>query len=219
MAEWEWNGASRRYRNKTTGRYLSASSSVDLRDDVVVRLRSEAADLARRLSAEEITVQEWESLMQRAIREVNSVQFAFGRGGRNAMADADRQALAELVNVQQGFLRQFAEDIADGALSEAQIAARSKLYQASSVQAYEQGRASAWGVSLPAHPGDGSTPCKANCRCHWSIQDAGDEIHATWKLGGSEHCSTCKSRASTWAPLVITKADDGRAARLWRAVA
>lgn len=219
MAEWEFDAPSRRYRNKTTGRYLSASSSVELRDDVVTRLRSEADTLARKLADQAIDVQTWEREMQRAIREVNAVQWAFGRGGRNAMTDDGRSALADLIRAQHEYLRAFAEDVAAGNLSEAQIAARAKLYHGSSVQAYEQGKASAWGVSLPHHPGDGSTPCKSSCRCYVTYADKPDEVHVTWHISAGEVCSGCKGRARTWAPLVIAKSSDGRMARLFRAVA
>lgn len=219
MAEWEWDAKSRRYRNVDTGRYLSASSSIDLRDDVVNRLKSEADALARRLASEEIAVQDWESAMQRNIREVNGVQWAFGRGGRYAMGTEDRAALADLIRGQYDYLRAFAEQIAAGTLSEAQIAARARLYYQSSTQAYEQGHAAAWNVSLPHYPADGSTVCKSACRCRWDIRESGDEIHATWRLQSGESCSTCKSYARAYAPLVIAKSGDGRMARLFRMVA
>lgn len=219
MADWEYDEASRRYRHISTGRYLSASSSVALRDDVVSRFRSEADALASKLADQTIDVQTWEREMQRAVKEVQSVQYAFGRGGMNAMAAMDRTALAELVTAQNTYLRGFAQAVADGTLSEAQIAARSKLYYGASRSAYERGRASAFNVQLPAHPCDGSTPCKSNCTCFWSLVDKPDTVEATWRTTASESCSVCRGRARRWSPLVIAKASDGRTARLWRAVA
>lgn len=219
MAEWTFDTKSRRYRNLTTGRYLSAASSIELRDDAVVRLRRDTADLTRQLADREIAVQAWESAMQANVREVNVLQFAFGRGGRNAMTDTDRASLAEIIDGQNAYLRAFAQDVAAGQLSEAQITARAKLYYGSSVAAYERGRSGAFGVSLPAYPADGGTACKSACRCRWQLVDKGDEIHATWKLQAGESCSGCKRRASQWSPLVVVKSSDGRAARLFRLVA
>lgn len=219
MANWEWNEASHRYRNLSTGRYLSAAASIELRDDMVTRLRSEADTLARRLATQELTVQQWETEMQRAVREIQTVQYAFGRGGRNAMTDVDRQILADLIRDQYTYLRGFAQDVAAGTLSEAQIVARAKLYHGSSVRAYEHGKAASWGVQLPHYPADGSTPCKSACRCRWDIADRGDTIEATWKRSASESCSGCVAYASAYAPLVIAKSNDGRIARLWRMVA
>lgn len=219
MAAWEWDAASRRYRNVDTGRYLSASASIELRDDLVSRLRSDTDALARRLAAEDLTVQQWEAAMQANVRTVNTVQMSLGRGGRNAMTDDDRTALAELIRGQHEYLRSFAEDIAAGRLSEAQISARSKLYYGSSTQAYERGRASAWGVRPPHVPGDGSTECMSACRCFLIYVDKPDAVHVTWHTTSGESCATCKSRARTWSPLVISKPTDGRVARLWRQVA
>jgi len=220
--EWEWSETSRRYRDLTTGRYLSPASALTLRNDVVSRLEGDMTSLARQLAAREISVQDWQIGMAANVKEVNALQMAFGRGGTNAMQPADRAALADIVTAQQEYLRSFAEDVAAGNLSEAQIAARSRMYTSSSVAAYEQGKSSAWNVVLPAHPGDGSTSCRSQCRCSWSLADKGDEVHATWKLGPvqSEHCRDCQGRASRWSPLVIARpAAEDRAARLFRRVA
>lgn len=218
-ATWTYDISSRRYRNAQTGRYLSAASSIELRDDVVTRLRSDAEALARRLADQDLTVQQWEAEMQRAVSSANTVQWAFGRGGRHAMTDDDLAALADLIRSQHQYLRAFAEDAAAGKLSEAQIAARSKLYYASSVQAYERGRAAAWNVVPPHVPGDGSTPCGANCKCAISYRETDDTVELRWKLQSGESCSGCKRRARDWSPLVIAKTTEGRTARLWRAVA
>ena len=219
MADFEWLSKARRYRNVSTGRFVSAASSTALRDDLVVRLQSETSELAAKLADGRLSVQDWEREMQRAVREINTVQWAFGRGGRNAMAAEDRAALAETIRAQYDFLRSFALQIAEGELTAAQVAARAQLYNASSTQAYERGRASAWGVELPHHPGDGSTPCKANCRCTLRYKDTGSTIEVTWVLRAGESCSGCRERAASWSPLVVAKPSNGRVARLYRAVA
>lgn len=219
MAEWTYSRSARRFRDAATGRFLSASKAIDLRDGFQERRRSDVAALTRQLADQSLSVQDWERQLAQAIREIHTAQFAFGRGGLNAMTPADWAAAADLVETQRAYLRGFARDVAAGLLSEAQITARAKLYYGSSVHAYERGRASAFGVSLPAYPADGSTPCKSSCRCRWQLADKGDEIHATWKLQAGESCSGCKSRAASWSPLVISKASDGRTARLFRLVA
>jgi hypothetical protein len=216
---WEYDEASHRYRDTKTGRFLSPASAVDLRDDFQARRRVDLVNLTGRLADEEITVQQWETEMQSLVRQVHGVEYAFGRGGRNAMTDAELAELADLVKTQHGFLRQFAQDVASGKLSEAQIAARANLYYASSVQAYERGRAAGFGVQPPHVPGDGSTPCGANCRCFLTYVETADEVHITWHKTANESCSGCKNRAASWKPLVIAKSTDGRIARLYRRVA
>jgi uncharacterized coiled-coil protein SlyX len=208
----------RRFRDRRTGRFLSASKAIDLRDGFQERRRADVDNLTRRLADQEITVQQWEAEMAALIRDLHAAQYVFGRGGLNAMTVEDWLAVDALFAEQQAYLRAFAERVAASQLSEAQIAARAKLYYGASRQLYEQGRASAFGVQLPAYPGQGS-PCQANCACYWRLADKGDEVHATWVRTASESCSVCKRRASAWSPLVISKASDGRIARLWRAVA
>lgn len=220
MADWEFSEIARRYRSKETGRFLSPSSAISLRDDFQQRRRSDIDALTRRLADQDITVQQFETEMQVLIKQTFGVQYAYGRGGRNAMTADDFTALDTLIRDQYQYLRAFAQDIAAGKLSEAQITARAGLYHGSSVRAYEQGKAASWGLQLPHYPADGSTPCKSACRCRWDIADRGDEIHATWHLqSGGESCPGCKSRAASYAPLVIAKAESGRSSRLWRMVA
>lgn len=209
----------RRFRDTRTGRFLAASKAIDIRDGFVERRRADAEALTRQLADQSITVQEWERQMTEAIRQLHTAQYALGRGGLNAMTPADWDAAAALVEEQRRYLRDFARDVAAGNLSEAQIAARAKLYYGSSVAAYERGRASAFGVALPAYPGDGSTVCKSSCRCYWQLAEKDDTVEATWKRSASESCSTCKTRAAAWSPLAIARPARGRIAQLLRVVA
>lgn len=218
MPEWQFDSRARRFREVSTGRFLSSKVAVDLRDGFQERRRADVDALTRRLAEKEISVQAWEAEMTQALRQLFNAQWAYGRGGLNAMTPADWDRAAELVEAQRVYLRAFAEDIASGRLSEAQINARARLYYGASRGAYERGRASAFNVRLPVHPGENS-PCGANCACHWSLRDAGETIEATWKRTASESCSVCKQRARDYAPLVIAKASDGRIARLYRMVA
>jgi hypothetical protein len=216
---WRYDVGTHRFRDSRTGRFLSASKAVDLRDGFQDRRRADVDALVRQLADQDITVQQWEAEMTQALRELFTAQFAFGRGGLNAMTADDYAAADALVESQRTYLRAFAEDVAAGKLSEAQIGARAKLYYGSSTQAYEHGRAAAFGVHPPHVPGDGSTPCLSQCRCFLTYVDKPDEVHVTWHKTANESCSGCKGRASSWVPLVIAKSSDGRIARLWRAVA
>lgn len=219
MAEWQYDEHVKRFREVSTGRFLGAAKAVDLRDGFQERRRADVDTLTRRLAEKDISVQDWEREMTTALRHLHTAQFVYGAGGLNAMTPADWERAAELVESQRVYLRAFAEDVAAGRLSEAQINARAKLYYGSSIQAYEQGRAGAFGVQLPAYPADGGTPCKSACRCRWSLVEKDETIEATWKLQSGESCSGCKARAASWSPLVIAKTNDGRIARLFRAVA
>lgn len=215
---WQYDLSVHRFRDLRTGRFLSPATAIDLRDRFQERRRADVDALTRRLADKTISVQEWEREMTQALRDLFHAQYAYGRGGLNAMTAADYAEAHRLVEEQRVFLRAFTEDIAAGRLSEAQIGARAKLYYGASRQAYERGRSAAFGVQLPAYPGQGS-PCGSNCACYWALVDKPETVEATWRRTAQESCSVCKRRARDWSPLVISKSGTGRLARLFRAVA
>lgn len=216
---WRYDVGTHRFRDSRSGRFLSAQAAVDLRDGFQDRRRADVDDLVRRLADKEISVQDFEREMTQAIRELHTAQYALGRGGLNAMTDDDYAAADALVEAQRAYLRAFAEDIAAGKLSEAQIGARARLYYAASTTAHESGKAGAWNVTPPHLPGDGSTPCGVQCKCAISYRETDETVELRWILQAHESCSRCKGRARSWAPLVISKASDGRIACLFRRVA
>lgn len=208
---WSWDSGVKRFRDNTTGRFLSEGGARKLRDAFLDTQKEKTADLAARLAKGDLTLAAWEKEMREHTKTVFVAEAMLGRGGRNAMGDAAWGQVGRQLRDQYEFLRGFAEDVATGAYSEAQIAARAALYVESASQAYERGRAGAYGVTLPAYPGDGrSCEGKANCRCSWSIQEDEHEVRASWLLGGAQPCETCKGNAATWAPLTIPKGERAR---------
>lgn len=205
--KWEWSSESKRYRDKDTGQFLSASSALELRDDFVARQREAMAELGRRLGAEEITIQRFERDFRERIRLANVTEYVYGRGGQNAMTPSDREALAELVKDQWQHLNKFTKDVQAGSLSPARIEARAKLYGGAGTTAYERGRMAAHvGLRLPALPAQG-TDCKAACKCSWSIEEDESEWRCTWVRHASDSCETCVSRASQYSPYVQSKTE------------
>lgn len=205
---WEWVASARQYRLVSSGRFLSPASVAALRDLFVSGYAQRFDALAARLGRGEITVAEWELAMRSQVRSAFVAQYALGRGGFAQLQTVDRMRLGVLVGEQFVHLHRFAADVAGGQLSEAQIAARSQLYASSSARAESEGHQRAYrGLELPAHPGDGSTACRSNCACRWTVSDRGDSWAATWHLGpvDGEHCPDCAERASRWSPLVIAK--------------
>lgn len=199
-----WSKSTRRYRDKATGRFVPGRSIQNLRDAFVASQEQFVTDLAASL-ADGMMLRRWEAEMWDRIKIAYDAEFLAGRGGRNAITNADRSAMARMLKKQRGFLRNFANDIAGGEMTEAAIANRSKLYVRSARQAFERGKARAWGIRLPAYPADGSSECMANDRCSWEIVDRPTKVDAYWRLSVAEHCSTCIDRASRWSPYTIQK--------------
>lgn len=208
--DWAFDAVSRRYRDVRSGQFLSASTSVELRNDVLARTRMEAANTTDRLIGGRITVSEWERAMRTQVRESYATQFAFGRGGRDAMTRDDRKALGKLIDEQHAYLRDFAGAIADGELSGGQIAARAAMYLNGSAGAYERGHGAAYGMpELDHYPGDGSTQCLSNCLCSLEIEPTDGGWDVTWVLGdpATESCDDCVGLASDWDPLFVAAGD------------
>jgi len=178
-----------------------------LRDTFADAMVSKAQELARRLSANDIDLATWQKSMRTDIKTSYIDQYVLGRGGRSQMTQADWGRVGQQLKEQYGYLSNFARDIANGNMSEAQIAARAQLYHNSSVQAFELGHARSYGdLKLPYYPGDGSTVCRVNCRCSWDIRETEAGWDCYWRLGGGENvCPDCQARASSDNPLQVVR--------------
>ena len=170
------------------------------------RLNARVDELANALSSQRITPQQWVNGMRATVKDAYIASYLAGKGGRNNMQPSDWGRVGGLLSNQYRYLNRFSSDIFDNELSEAQIAARARLYIASSTQAFERAKAADRSISLPAYPGDGTSECMANCKCDWSIIEFDDRWEASWMLSQAEHCDTCISRSTLWSPLIIMKA-------------
>lgn len=206
MADWEWHAATKRYRDRDTGRFLSVTQVNALRDQFVDRRAEAFAGLAERLADEKLTVVDWLRAMRDSIKHATLAEYALGRGGMRAMTNRDNGRVGALVKAQYRYLQDFATAIKDGTLSPAQIRARAQLYARAATAAHGRGMSAAYGVTLDRHPGDGHTRCLTNCRCSLRIEETADEVRVTWVVHhDSEACDDCLRLGADWAPLVITK--------------
>lgn len=207
---WTWDGGSHRYRNTANGQYIGQRQMTGLRDQFIEAKQATAQSLAADLSAGRKSIQEFEVAFRREIKTVYVDQYVLGKGGRNAMTQADWGAVGRMVRDQYQHAHEFARDIASGKLSEAQITSRARLYFGSSTQSFEQGRTASYGVpTLPQYPADGRTICRSNCRCNWRIEETEDAWNCTWVVSAGEVCVDCQGNASRWNPLVVLKAGRG----------
>ncbi len=205
---WTWDDVSGRYRNVETGRYMGAKQMVAARDDFVVALKADSDLVAQQLADGEISLGRWMLDMEVRIKQAYTDQYILAVGGRNNMTQADWGRVGSMVKEQYGYLEKFATEAQAGKLSPAQIKARSRMYMDSSTQAFERGNAASRGMpGLPAYPGDGQTVCRANCKCHWEIEDAESGWDCTWSLGDAEHCPDCEENAGKWNPLHVERAN------------
>ena len=205
--DWQWNQNTHRYRNTATNTVITENTLIGLRDTMIDSWRGRVQGLADDLVTGKLTVQEWTLAMRREVSNIFSSEYLLAKGGRNAIFQADLDAIQEMLTTQYTFLQNFAEKVRVGEYSQAQIAAYSELYLDSSTQAHERGKAGRHGVTLPFYPGDGSQICRARCRCRWDIEETDTEYLCTWLLNAAKkHCETCLGNAANNKPLIIAKA-------------
>lgn len=208
---WKWNSRARRYYDGDTGQFMPRDTVLGYVGGLIETAGPVTDILASLVIDVHISPADWHFLMREEIKREYISQYLLGIGGRAQMLPADWGSIGGMLKEQYGHLDGFLQDILDGKLSEAQIAARSKMYSSSAREAYERANGRAWGdPPLPAFPGDGSTACLTMCACNWDIRSAEAEEERMrwtcyWRLGfvKTEHCTDCIDRALSWGPLIV----------------
>ena len=203
---WSFDAHAKRYRSGQTGRFIGKKVVVQLRDDVVSAAAKDARQLAERAARGEVTAEELRAGLRLAVRNAQAAEYIFGRGGVNAMTNADFGRLGSTLRTAYARLEPLILDATTGRASEAQAANRAQMAVDGGVKAFEQGQASTWGVAgqLPLYPGDNCLGM-TNCRCSWSISEGDYTIDATWTLGGADPCGPCQQNAARYTPYSIIK--------------
>lgn len=158
----------------------------------------------------EITLQEWHDLMRQNVKDLHITAYMIGMDGEwSDMTQADWGRVGQVVRGQYGFLAKWAAELAGGPPSLKKMDQRAGYYAAAASQSFSRGRATRVGFTpaeLPAHPGDGSSECRVNCKCFWlivTLSKSRGDYNVSWRLGNAEHCRTCRSRARSWRSLKI----------------
>ncbi len=171
---WQWEIDNKRYRDTDTGRFMSAAA---VRDLVTERARISGAatdSFAEMLQGGQLNTRDWETGMRAQIKAEYVQQYLLGKGGLSQMGPADWGSVGGMLADQYRYLGGFANEIAAGTLSEAQIAARSKMYINSGREAFE--------------------------RAQKRVETEADQV--LWGLGAADHCEDCVGFAALgWQPI------------------
>ena len=225
---WTWSDKSHRYHDAATGRFLSRTevlgyvqTSLDTArtapaSTLTGGVNSSGTDLLSNLvSNGMMNPRDWHEMMREEIKREYIREYMLGRGGRGSMTSVDWGSVGGMLKEQyHPYLVNFAQQVANGELTEGQIRARSAMYINSAREGFERGQARAFGIpdgTLPAYPGDGQTICLTLCACNWIIEEVHDEQgnllgwNCYWTLGivKTEHCPDCLENAGKWNPLFI----------------
>lgn len=204
-SKYSWDTRASRYRGPD-GRFVPKSEVLKARDSFVERSIPAIDGLSNSLSSRSLSLSEWQVAMRREIKDAFIGEYLLGRGGQNAMTQRDWGIVGRALRDQYAFLRGFAEDVASGEMSPAQVRIRARMYAEASTWAYERARAEAHGLpNLPQYPADGNTRCLANCACHLEYEEQETSWDVYWLLGVAEHCVDCIGLNSSWDPLTVEK--------------
>lgn len=169
--------------------------STELRDAVANQTAADAAELAGRLTAKEITLKQFQAELYLMTRNATISQYALGKGGMAALTPEDIKTLGQLIGTQADYLRDFVGEIGEGKLTPEQIANRAAMYPESAIEAHSRGVAAQRGVDLPEHP-----PAHPGCRCVWTF---GTDT-ASWQTAEDERvCPVCSGLASQYSAFAI----------------
>ena len=139
MSDWRWEESTRRYRDQSTGRYMARSDVMSYVNESLAASGTATNDMGSMVAQGIISPADFETIARQEIKEQYITQYMLGRGGRDAMTQADWGSIGGMLRDQyHPYFDGFMADIKAGNLSEAQIQARLRMYVDSSRQAYEK---------------------------------------------------------------------------------
>ncbi len=191
---YNFSNSAQRWRDDDTGRFVSNDTVVENMRTLQTATYDTLDNLTRNLYQGRITVAQWQIGVASELKDAHLAQSMFAVGGRNNMTQANFGRVGGVLADEYRYLTRFANQIANGDISEAQALARIRQYGNATQQSYYREYANAtpnneqiyWRLSpaehcpdcldlasnspykpadLPTVPGAGQTRCRGNCKC------------------------------------------------------
>lgn len=164
------NGEQHRYRDTSTGRYISARQvRADIDRMVDAAGRGAARPLTEALRDRRISLAEWQSGMARAVKNVNYAAVASASGGVQNMTAVERGRAGHIIREQYKHLRNFAKEIETGKQPlDGRAIRRADMYMDAARGSYHEQKRAAEAAAHPGqvmmirsirHPGDSCRGC------------------------------------------------------------
>lgn len=134
---WKWNTTAARYYDTNTGKFLSRARALEFVDESLAATENATGLLSSFVSDGMISAGDWRMIMREEIKREYVRQACLAKGGRAQMTPADWGRIGQQIKEQYKYLDSFAEEVAKGKLTEAQIRSRSSMYVNSALQAFE----------------------------------------------------------------------------------
>jgi hypothetical protein len=137
--DWTFDGNLGRYRDRSSGRFLSKREALALTQRGIDAAGRELREITDSLIAGVLPLGDWQRRFAQLLKELHLGQYILGRGGAAQVYPADFLTVARTLKDEYRYLDGFARDIAAGKLSEAQLRARARLYLNKTTTSYWQG--------------------------------------------------------------------------------
>ena len=133
---YSWDDRLRNYVSSDTGRMVKRGEVTDLLRDMTKASEERIGDFGRLAANGSISPRQFYEAMQQEIKLATNTNAALAKGGWAQMTQADWGANGYQLRQEYANLRNFANEIAAGNLSPAQIEARANLYANSTYSRY-----------------------------------------------------------------------------------
>ena len=177
-SEYAWNETAGRYISLSTGRFVPFSDVRDALESVIDTAGIRMNTLTQSMVDGQIPLAEWQAGMMEQIKLAHTASAAASRGGWAQMSQSDWGAAGRMIRDQYDYLRNFAEQIANGTQAlDGRALVRADLYADAARGTFEA------------------------MRRRYEQQQNGmtEEIRI---LGDADHCPGCLEQASLgWQPI------------------
>lgn len=137
---WSFDTITGRYRNNSTGKFLSEKSALQLTEKSIAAASKELTTITLNLIEKVIDLATWESSFAKILKKIHVSQFIIGKGGIKNTTPSDFLVIANTLKAEYSYLHKFASAIYTLQLTENQIKARAQLYINKSRLSYWKGK-------------------------------------------------------------------------------
>lgn len=200
MPDWKYYGDPVFSYRDEKGHFVAQSELWKLSEKSIASTTNELREAALNLPPSE-----FEKIARRFIKLEVIKQYTLGAGGKDGLTQVDYGVMGGVIADQYRYFDKIMmAEYLSGNISPQEVARRIAMYINSTKEAFERANARVRGLPLmPAYPGDGHTPCKTNCKCHWEYHRRRGRWECFWVMSAVENCSGCVDHSLEWSPLIV----------------
>lgn len=140
-AAYEWVESAGRYRNLINGQWVSWDTVRSALEQTLSASQSTITTVSQKLVDGSISLAQWQLEMEKQVKLVNVISSALARGGWAQMTPSDWGWVGQRVRTQYQYLRNFANDIANGKQAlNGRLVLRARMYAQSARSTFQEMR-------------------------------------------------------------------------------